>query len=265
MLSIGSFSQLSQVSVKTLRFYEHIGLLKPSSIDPRTSYRYYSPHLVARVRRISALKQLGFSLEEVASLLRSDPSPSQMREKLFKKREDVATRVEAERMRIEHIDAWIAELDSTAQLPHVDVVRKQLPRQMIASVRDKIGSYDDASELLAELKSHLRRFRMRGQDLAIWHACENQADRIDCEAAIVLNRPVKSSGRVRVYDLPAAIGACAVPMGDDSAFRPAYLAIRNWIETRGYLPAGPSRELYWRQADGSVVTEIQFPISSTPN
>ena len=42
MLKIGEFSRLSQVTVKTLRYYDEIGLLKPSEIDRFTDYRYYS-------------------------------------------------------------------------------------------------------------------------------------------------------------------------------------------------------------------------------
>jgi len=42
MLKIGDFSKLSQVTVKALRLYDQMGLLKAAQVDHFTSYRYYS-------------------------------------------------------------------------------------------------------------------------------------------------------------------------------------------------------------------------------
>ena len=67
MFKIGDFSKLSQVSVKTLRYYDELGLLKPQSIDRWTSYRYYEASQLRRLNRILALKDLGFSSSRSAT------------------------------------------------------------------------------------------------------------------------------------------------------------------------------------------------------
>jgi DNA-binding transcriptional MerR regulator len=59
MLKIGDFSRLGQVTVKTLRHYGQLGLLKPAWIDRYTGYRYYSLEQLPRLNRILALKELG--------------------------------------------------------------------------------------------------------------------------------------------------------------------------------------------------------------
>ncbi|MBE9472709.1 MAG: MerR family transcriptional regulator, partial [Chloroflexi bacterium] len=69
MFKIGDFSRISQVSVKTLRYYDEIGLLKPAHVDRFTGYRYYSVDQSPRLNRILALKDLGLSLEQIARLL----------------------------------------------------------------------------------------------------------------------------------------------------------------------------------------------------
>ena len=69
MFRIGDFARLSQVSVKTLRFYDEVGLLKPTFVDGATGYRYYSADLLPRLNRILALKDLGFSLEQIEVVL----------------------------------------------------------------------------------------------------------------------------------------------------------------------------------------------------
>ena len=67
MLKIGDFSKLSQVSIKALRLYDQIGLLKPTVVDNYTAYRYYSASQLPRLNRILAFKDLGFSLEQTKS------------------------------------------------------------------------------------------------------------------------------------------------------------------------------------------------------
>lgn len=60
MLKIGDFSKLSRVSVRMLRHYDEIGLLKPAKIDPFTDYRYYSEAQLPMICRITSLKDMGF-------------------------------------------------------------------------------------------------------------------------------------------------------------------------------------------------------------
>ena len=68
MLRIGDFSQLAQISVRTLRLYDEMGLFKPAQIDRFTDYRYYNVEQLARLNRILALKDLGLSLEQIKQL-----------------------------------------------------------------------------------------------------------------------------------------------------------------------------------------------------
>ena len=72
MLKIGEFSKLAQVSVKTLRYYDELGLLRPDWVDRYTGYRYYALQQLPRLNRILALRELGFSLVQIAHLLRED-------------------------------------------------------------------------------------------------------------------------------------------------------------------------------------------------
>ncbi|NTV37988.1 MAG: MerR family transcriptional regulator, partial [Anaerolineales bacterium] len=69
MIRIGDFSKLSRVSVKTLRYYDEVGLLKPVEVDRFTGYRLYEYSQLSVLNRILALKELGFSLEEIGRLL----------------------------------------------------------------------------------------------------------------------------------------------------------------------------------------------------
>ncbi len=67
MLKIGDLSKLFNVSVKTIRFYEKKGLLKPAEIDKYTGYRYYDENNIKSLSQIIYLKKIGFSLKEIAN------------------------------------------------------------------------------------------------------------------------------------------------------------------------------------------------------
>jgi DNA-binding transcriptional MerR regulator len=82
MIRIGDFSRLSRVSIKALCFYDEIGLLAPVWVDRFTGYRFYEQSQLPRLHHILALKDLGFSLDEIRQLLLGDLSADRMREVL---------------------------------------------------------------------------------------------------------------------------------------------------------------------------------------
>ena len=71
---IGEFAELAGVTTKTLRFYDEIGILRPSSVDARTGYRHYLPKQLEDLASILALKNLGVPLAQVRDLIRKKGS-----------------------------------------------------------------------------------------------------------------------------------------------------------------------------------------------
>ena len=66
---IGDFSRISRVTVRTLRYYDEIGLLKPVRVDEYTGYRYYSIEQLPELNRIVMLKEIGLSLDDIGGML----------------------------------------------------------------------------------------------------------------------------------------------------------------------------------------------------
>jgi DNA-binding transcriptional MerR regulator len=273
MFRIGDFSRLGKVSVKALRFYDEVGLLKPTYVDRDTGYRYYSATLLPRLNRILAFKELGFSLEEIVRLLEGGLPVDRVRESLQSRRAELARRIERERAQLAEVDAWLEQIDRAGRVPEYEVTIKQVAPRLVASIRDSLSEYADAEELFDELHGALKQrgaFLERG---AIWHTCAGQRRSIDCEAFVFLRGPVAASGRVRVYEAPAASVAFVIHQegqdrqSNDKTCEQAYRAARSWIHSHGYAIAGPNRELYWQgglaRDDDSGVTEIQFPIVHT--
>ena len=141
MLKIGDFSALAKVSIKTLRYYDEAGLLEPEWVDPASGYRYYAARQIARLHRILALKDFGFSLEEIASLLEEGVTAEQMRGMLKLQQAEQQRRVEEEGDRHSRINSRIRLIEKEHDMSY-DVVVKTLPKQKIASVRETIGAYN---------------------------------------------------------------------------------------------------------------------------
>ncbi len=78
MFRIGEFSKVCRIPVSALRYYADIGLLEPAHIDPFTNYRYYSVSQLPRLNRILALRDLGFSLDQIKQALDAVVAKSQV-------------------------------------------------------------------------------------------------------------------------------------------------------------------------------------------
>ena len=68
-LSIGEFSQITHLSVKTLRRYHDAGLLEPTEVDPHSGYRYYTTAQVPTAQVIRRFRELGMPVREVGEVL----------------------------------------------------------------------------------------------------------------------------------------------------------------------------------------------------
>ncbi len=96
LVTIGTFSMLTGLSIPTLRHYDDIGLLPPAEVDSRTGYRRYSHGQVDIARRVRLLREAELSTEDIARMLDGDSSDA--RNVLMRQRaalRDRAGRVEA--------------------------------------------------------------------------------------------------------------------------------------------------------------------------
>jgi effector-binding domain-containing protein len=264
MLKIGEFSRLSRVSVKALRHYDEIGLLRPIQVDPFTGYRFYSHDQLPRLNRLLALRGLGFTLEQVGQLLEEGVSADQIRGMLRLRRAELLQELDEGRERLARVEVRLKQIEQEGRMPEYEVVVKYVEPQLVASVRDRLSSYGEIGRLFGELYGYLGPLGAAGLGGSLWHDGEFKESDVDGEAIAFLSRPVPESGRVKVYELPGATVASLVHRGPYGAIDQAYAALMGWIEANGYRLAGPDREIYLKGGndpnDPSYVTEIQQPV-----
>jgi DNA-binding transcriptional MerR regulator len=270
MIRIGDFSKLSRVSVKTLRFYDEMGLLKPIEVDRFTGYRYYEFDQLATLYRILALKDLGFSLEEIGRLLDGDLSAEQMRGMLKLRKAEIRQRVQEEVERLERVERWLRQIEQENSMSKYDVVIKKVEPTRVASVRGVVPAPPDQGSLWEELMGHLGRqgARMIGPPMAIYHDGEFKERDWDIEVCMPIVDEMTPDQRLKVYSVPGfETVACVVHAGPFITIGQAYDAIAKWIDENGYQIVGPWRELNLRppeppgnQNDPNTLNEIQFPV-----
>ena len=115
MLKISEFARLAQVTVKTLHYYDNIGLLQPASVDPFTNYRYYTVEQLPHIHRIMALRELGLSLDQIAIMLADDVSVDKIRGMLSLRRAEAVQQMREARR---HHFIWLLG-PAAAESPNV--------------------------------------------------------------------------------------------------------------------------------------------------
>jgi len=159
MIRIGDFSKLSRVSIKTLRYYDDMGLLKPVHVDEWTGYRYYAFEQLARLNRILALKDLGFSLAEITELLDEQVSLEQLRGMLRVRQSEAQQRVKDEQERLERIGARLRQIEMESKMSEYDVIIKQVDPIRVACMRETIPAYNQPFQLTTSREHSGRRWK----------------------------------------------------------------------------------------------------------
>ena len=110
-------ARLSQVSVRTLRHYDDLGLLKPAHVDPRTGYRYYSPDQVVQLHRILVLRDLGVPLSEIAQLIDENVTVDQLRGILLLRQAEARASLTEQTEQLKRVEIRLAQLEEEPIAP----------------------------------------------------------------------------------------------------------------------------------------------------
>lgn len=266
MFRIGDFSRLTQVTVKALRHYDALGLLKPAHIDPDSGYRYYGADQLPRLNRILALKDLGFSLEQVGQLLDAELSSEQLRQMLELRQAEVRAQIADEQTRLARIEARIDQIERGTGSNRYDVVLKRIEEQPVASLRDTIPARSAIIGLFRELFLAQRQHGWSyTSPTVLWHEAEFHDEEVDAEATIGTEDLVPSGGRIVSRVLPAIeTMACVVHEGPHETVSLACESLLNWIEANGFELAGPERGVLLQRGtpDGEGwIMEMQYPVA----
>lgn len=272
MLPIGEFSKLCEVSTKTLRYYDEIGLIHPDQINPENGYRYYSIAQLKRMLYINRLKSYHFSLDEIKEILAGEPGHSD--EKLYtalhRKRREVQHKLDMYHHALNRMDKDILSLekgiDVMSYLNRIEVQLVDRAPMHLLFIRRMMSREDYAlgyGRYFSGLYEQIAKEKLTlvGTPMTIYHSSEYNPAGNDTEFAL----PVKERV-IGTRDLEGGRCAKSVWKGSYSDLTSVYARLREWIEEEGYALRQSPYEIYVtdpNQATAAehLVTEVYFPVS----
>ena len=267
MLNIGDFARLAGVTVRMLRHYDSLGLLVPADVDPATGYRRYAAAQLPRLNRIVALKDLGFTLEQVGSVLDAEVSAEELRGMLTLRRAQIEEQIAADHGRLAGIEARLRTIEKEGVMSELEYVEKALPEVRLAQMTGRVA---DMSELGQKVGPAFDRLvsglgaagvTLQSPSLA-WYDGDAEGTTWGVGFPTALES-VDVEG-AEVSELPACDRALTViHRGSMATIGDTWQALATTVDARGLRAYGPCREVYLETPmddPDAWVTELQQPV-----
>ncbi|MDC7121671.1 MerR family transcriptional regulator [Cellulomonas fimi] len=270
MYTIGEFAGIGRVSVRMLRHYDAIGLLRPAHVDDRTGYRRYAPAQVPHLLRLVELRDLGVGLDRIATVLSADDEHAAFAEVLRERLREIESELAAEAARADRIRRKLSQLEGDAQMS-VAVDYRSLPSVTVyalAGVAPGMGP-EHVSPVVGPLIERLdTALEAAGRAIlepsTFWYEPHDD-DTLGVTVSYPAGPDPQPGDGYHVVDLPSVpLAAIALHHGDMSGIGESWMALFEQLTADGYRVAGPTREVYL-EAEGHEpgpdwVTELQAPV-----
>jgi DNA-binding transcriptional MerR regulator/effector-binding domain-containing protein len=264
--SIGEFSQVTGLSVKTLRFYHERGILIPSSVDDATGYRFYDAAKVEKARVIMRLRQMEFSIEDIAAVLGECSDEADILNYLERQKNILQQRIQEDRDIVHSLNEIIAKEKTARRILEAGnfaVEERTFAPQLIAGIRMK-GKYPDIGAGFARLGKAVGRY-ICGKPLCLYYDGEYREDDADFEPCFPIRKEVAVDG-VTVRTLPGGRDLSLMHRGPYDQLGRSYAKLLQHANERKLTVALPTREVYikgpgmiFKGNSKNYLTEIQLP------
>jgi DNA-binding transcriptional MerR regulator len=267
VFSIGDFSKITGLTVKTLRYYHEQGLLVPTSVDEQTGYRYYDRGKIETARIITHLRNLDLSIDEVRQILRSASDDADLRTVLRHQRDFLESKIKHDREIVRFIESFLTqetEIERIMAQASYQVEEKVVDSQRIAGIRMK-GRYSDCGGAFARIGKRFGR-HVRGKPMLLHYDCEYRADDADFEACMPIQGGSSTDG-IATRELAGGRCVSLLHLGRYDQLGRSYAKILEFVRNKGYEVLMPTREVYlkgpgmiFRGNPEKYLTEIQMLI-----
>lgn len=268
MFSIGEFSKITGLTVKTLRFYHEQGILTPTHVDPGSGYRFYGSRKVEVARVIVTLRDLGFSINEIAEILSNHEDDADIAGFLERRRAELQKRMRADRRTVRRLDEILTlqrETTMNTAASETTVEEKVVEPMTIARIR-MTGKYSDCGPSFGLIGRKFGR-HICGPGMLLQHDGEYREN----DATFDVAMPVKggaSTGDIVVEELPGGRAVALLHVGPYEDLGRTYEKLLDYIKSHNLEYALPTRELYhkgpgmiFRGNPKKYRTEVQLMIS----
>jgi DNA-binding transcriptional MerR regulator len=264
LISIGDFSRMTLLSVKTLRHYQEMGLLAPARVDPSSGYRYYALSQVATAQLIRRFRDLDLPIERLRAFL--DARGEEARNAVILDHLDkMSAQLQETKATVESLRRMLA--DDAAAFP---VAYRDEPTLTALAIRGHVAGADVVGWWLEAFADLHRAVRASGAARVgadgVLFPPEFFAEEAGRLVAFVPVRevPGRLPPRVEPYDVPASRLAVTTFDGPPLDLDRAYGALGRWVVQQATASEGPVRERYLPTGDEDDLlahtTEVCWPV-----
>lgn len=277
LLSIGELANACKVSHKTLRYYDDIGILKPSKVNQENGYRYYSKWQISRIMMIKELQSLGISLIEIKRCLEKQDNDSlliDLTKILESKESDIKNQMLILNQNLKRISLLKGQYEKIKKILEIEkeqkIIVKKLDKRRIIC-KEYIGTYNPEVFRLY-YKDFLEKFRETAYvgfsessfPIAIY---SQVADLTDINIKLGFETDAEDYiGDASIYEIKDSYYVSYLHKGNYNTLREdAYNKLYKFIEENRYEINGPSIEIYYISENAIIehdyyITEVQIPI-----
>jgi DNA-binding transcriptional MerR regulator len=263
-LTVGEFSRVTHLSIKTLRHYHEVGLLAPADVDPGTGYRHYALDQLPTAQVIRRLRTLEMPVADVKAVLTA-ADVSARNELISAHLARLENRLTQAQSAVESLRELLAQPEHAPAVEYRTVgeqsaigIRQTVDRQ------DLLGWWQGA---LGELHGFIaaRRLHCAGPMGGLFATELNEAERGEALVYVPVEEETRLVGRVGPLVVPSAELAVAVHRGPMYNIDLTYGALGAYTARHEIGVDGPLREYYVRShldvtSENDVVTELGWPI-----
>ncbi|MGG3800805.1 MerR family transcriptional regulator [Metabacillus fastidiosus] len=245
MYSIGEFSKICNIPIKTLRYYNDIDLLLPSYIDPQTNYRYYDYDKIQAVKTIMLLKSCQFSLSSIKQLIETADQVNWeiVLEQKMNELEDQKRQISKQLKQLSELKIKMEEENLLVSGSFLsDCYVEQRDEMIVYTLRKKINIkfIDNLVKSLFE-RVYAFHLKINGKLMAVFHEINLVQEEVDIELLI----PIKESSEIEgCRTLKGGLYACITVKGPYSELEMGYKVLENWIKEQNMTQLEKGIEIY---------------------
>lgn len=269
MFKIGDFSRLCQVSIRMLRHYDDMGLLRPESTDAFTGYRYYSASQLYDINRIQELKAMGFGLKTIKEILSLYDDSESLKEYLSLHYSQVREEAMETERRLTLIKTTMERLERNGKGMEYNVTLKKFAGHHVASMRKVMPRYEDEGELWGALHSAMTAAGVKIPEncyvASVFYDEGFKESGVDVEVQMSVTGDYADVGDLKFKDTEVQEAASTILKGSYTNTAYACEALGQWISDNGYEINGNTFTIYLNNPNEAAspddyVSEVCFPV-----
>jgi len=265
MYTIGQFSLITRLSVRTLRKYHEMGLLLPDYTDDETGYRYYKESSIERAQIITGLRELEFPLKDIKSILESCSEDEDILDQLIQQRDRISQQLTQIQEVEKGLQLVIQQAQKRQRLPEDSepIQIKEVPELFVAGIR-ATGPWNEIGGAFKPLGRKAGRY-IKPPALSLCFDGEYKEE-AHYEAAFALKKEIHIDG-LECHKLPAIRCVAVIHKGPYSEIGMSYERALGYVADNKLDWQIPTREIY-HKGPGMIfkgnpekyITEIQIPV-----